>query len=213
MSTALHLGREARISGAGFGAVVALHGLVLWSLLQMQLITLPAPLAVLSVSLLPPAEITRPEPEVVPPKPHPVEKRPTPQAVTQPAPLALQADATVAAPTVAAPIAVSPAPTFTASAAPAPSAPRFDAGYLDNPKPAYPGLSRKLGEQGRVVLRVRVDAAGLPLEVQVHGGSGFPRLDHAALETVRRWKFAPARLGKEAVAATVLVPIAFSLKD
>ena len=70
-----------------------------------------------------------------------------------------------------------------------------------------------MGEQGRVVLRVRVDAQGLPIDVQLHASSGSERLDASALQTVRRWKFIPARLGNDAVAATVLVPIAFSLKD
>jgi protein TonB len=43
--------------------------------------------------------------------------------------------------------------------------------------------------------------------------AAHPRLDDSALATVRRWKFVPARLGHEAVAAWVLVPIAFTLKD
>jgi protein TonB len=70
-----------------------------------------------------------------------------------------------------------------------------------------------MGEQGRVVLRVHVAAEGLPTEVLLHASSGSPRLDDSALATVRRWKFVPARLGAEAVAAWVLVPIAFTLKD
>jgi protein TonB len=74
-------------------------------------------------------------------------------------------------------------------------------------------MSRRSGEQGRVVLRVQVAASGLPTEVHLHAGSGSSRLDNSALETVRRWKFVPARLGSEPVAASVLVPIVFSLKD
>ncbi|WP_202634625.1 energy transducer TonB [Rugosibacter aromaticivorans] len=93
-----------------------------------------------------------------------------------------------------------------------PTQPRFDATYLDNPKPPYPGISRRLGEQGRVVLRIHVTADGLPQIVQIHTSSGYTRLDDSALETVRRWKFVAAKLGNEPVAATVLVPIIFSLK-
>ena len=198
-----------RLSPGGLGMVVVLHLLVLWGLLRMNVITLPAQLAVLTVSLLPPAEVIQPNPEIVPPKPRPVERRPTP--LPQPTQLAAPAEAPAPTPT-----AVSPAPTFVAApvaAAPTATQPRFDADYLDNPKPPYPGLSRKIGEQGRVVLRVRVDAQGLPVDVQLHASSGSERLDASALQTVRRWKFVPARLGNEAVAATVLVPIAFSLKD
>jgi protein TonB len=60
---------------------------------------------------------------------------------------------------------------------------------------------------------VRVAADGLPLDVELQAGSGSPRLDQAAIDTVRRWKFVPARLGGEAIVATVLVPIVFSLKN
>jgi protein TonB len=74
-------------------------------------------------------------------------------------------------------------------------------------------MSRRLSEQGRVLLRVQVEADGRAGDVQLHTSSGSPRLDQSALDTVRRWKFVPARRGQEAIAATVLVPIAFTLKD
>lgn len=202
-----------RLSPTGLGTVVVMHALLVWGLLQMKIIVLPAPLSALSVSLLPPAEAIKPDPEIVPPKPKPVERRPPPLPLPQPALLAAPADVPAAAPA-----AVPPAPTFVAApvaATPAPTATqaRFDADYLDNPKPPYPSISRRMGEQGRVVLRVRVEAHGLPIDVQLHASSGSERLDASALQTVRRWKFIPARLGNEPVAATVLVPIAFSLKD
>jgi protein TonB len=90
--------------------------------------------------------------------------------------------------------------------------PRFEADYLSNPAPDYPRSSRELGEQGRVVLRVRVSPQGLPLEVYVHSSSHHERLDQAALAAVRAWRFVPARQGDEAVAAWVLVPVSFSLQ-
>lgn len=93
------------------------------------------------------------------------------------------------------------------------TAPRFDATYLDNPAPAYPPLSRRVGEHGRVLLRVQVDAGGLPSHVEIGSSSGSPRLDQAALEAVRRWKFVPATRGDKAVSAQVLVPVQFSLKS
>ncbi len=177
----------------------------------MKLIALRTPLAVLSVSLLAPAEVIMPKPEIVAPRPKPMERRPTP--LPQPTQIAAPVDAP-------APIAatVPPAPTVVAAPAPAAPAPvvtqpRFDADYLDNPKPAYPALSRRLAEQGRVVLRVRVEADGRAAEVQLHTSSGSPRLDQSALDTVRRWQFVPARLGQMPTAAWVLVPIAFTLKD
>ena len=199
------------VNRRGLALVVALHAVVFWGLLQMKLIALPASLAVLSVSLLAPAEVIQPKPEIVPPRPKPVERRPQPMA--QPTHLAAPMDSP--APT---PIAVAPAPTVVAAPAPVAPAPvvtqpRFDADYLDNPKPIYPAISRRLAEQGRVVLRVHVEADGRAAEVQLHTSSGSPRLDQSALDTVRRWKFVPARHGQTPTAAWVLVPIAFTLKD
>lgn len=202
-------------SPAALGSVVVLHLLVLVALVRLNVISLPTPLAVLSVSLLPPAPDAKPEPAIVAPKPRPIERRPTP--LPQPTQLAAPADSPSPSPP-----AVAPAPTPSAAPAPiaappvpvaAPTPPRFDANYLDNPKPPYPPLSRRAGEQGKVVLRVHVAADGSVTEVQLNTSSGHPRLDDSALATVRRWKFVPARHGQEAVAAWVLVPIAFTLKD
>jgi protein TonB len=89
--------------------------------------------------------------------------------------------------------------------------PRFDLAYLRNPAPAYPSLSRRLHEQGRVMLRVRVAASGDPREVRVESSSGSERLDRAALEAVRHWRFAPARRGGEPIEGEALVPVTFSL--
>jgi protein TonB len=96
-------------------------------------------------------------------------------------------------------------------AAPKLVAPRFDAAYLSNPPPAYPPLSRRLGEEGKVVLRVFVEPDGQPAQVEVRTSSGHARLDDAALGAVRRWRFVPARRGEAAVAAWVLVPLNFTL--
>lgn len=93
------------------------------------------------------------------------------------------------------------------------SPPRADAGYLDNPRPGYPALSRRNGEAGRVVLRVMVDPDGAARDIEVHVSSGFPRLDQSALAAVRRWRFIPAQRGHVPVSASVLIPIIFSLKD
>lgn len=89
--------------------------------------------------------------------------------------------------------------------------PRFDAAYLQNPEPGYPLLSKRLGEEGRVLLRVLVNPEGLAEQVEVRQSSGHPRLDQAALGTVRRWRFTPARRGADRLAAWVLVPLSFQL--
>lgn len=86
------------------------------------------------------------------------------------------------------------------------------ANYLRNPKPGYPNLSRRLGEQGTVLLRVFVTAAGISTEVNLKRSSGYPRLDRAAHDAVRSWKFVPAKREEKAVDVWVVVPIKFSLK-
>lgn len=89
--------------------------------------------------------------------------------------------------------------------------PIFDTAYLNNPSVSYPALSKKLGEQGRVLLRVLVSEAGRAERVTLYISSGFTRLDMAALEAVKRWQFSPARLGDKAVSGIAIVPINFQL--
>ncbi len=90
--------------------------------------------------------------------------------------------------------------------------PKFDAAYLNNPKPSYPQISRRLNEEGRVMLRVFVDSSGKPQEIKVLQSSGFQRLDQAALETVKQWRFIAAQRAGQAVASWVQVPISFQLR-
>lgn len=93
------------------------------------------------------------------------------------------------------------------------TAARFDADYLNNPPPAYPALSRRLGEAGEVRLKVRVSATGLPARIELAHSSGSERLDRAARDAVARWRFIPARQGEHDVEDWVLVPIIFRLQD
>jgi protein TonB len=97
------------------------------------------------------------------------------------------------------------------AAAPA-TPPVFNAGYLRNPAPEYPLLARRNGEQGTVTLKVLVARDGSPVSISVERTSGSERLDRAALDTVKTWRFIPAREGSEPVEAWVLVPIVFRLE-
>ena len=102
----------------------------------------------------------------------------------------------------------------TASSAPAAIvAARFDADYLQNPKPVYPSMSRRQGEEGKVVLRVRVSAQGAAFSVEIKQSSGYARLDEAARLAVEKWRFVPARQGSDAVESSVLVPLNFTLDN
>ena len=90
--------------------------------------------------------------------------------------------------------------------------PTYNAAYFRNPPPRYPLVARRNGEQGTVTLRVLVTRDGLPASVTVEKTSGSTHLDSAALETVRTWRFMPARRGAQPVEAWVLVPIVFKLE-
>ena len=175
----------------------------------------------------PPVRQVQPTPE--PPPPPPVRQvEPRPEPVAPPSPVArAEPEAPAvrnpepvrpATPTPPAPVtAVAPAvPAASVRSAPAAEAPvsepLYGADYLHNPKPDYPLMSRRRGEEGVVLLRVFVTADGDPREVQLKEGSGHPRLDRAAQEIVQKWKFIPAKRGNQPVDAWVVVPIRFSLK-
>jgi protein TonB len=91
--------------------------------------------------------------------------------------------------------------------------PIFNAAYLQNPPPGYPEAARRAGEQGTVMLRVRVARDGIVSRVELDRSSGSPHLDAAAREAVKAWRFTPARRGAEAVESWMLVPIVFRLES
>jgi periplasmic protein TonB len=169
----------------------------------------------------PPIVIEPPKPLPVAPKPKPIERKvlpkPEPRIVAAPtmSPAAIEVPAPPLEPPAPIQVEEPPAPPPPVIARPAPPAPivlpNFNADYLNNPPPEYPSISRRMGEEGRVVLRVFVEASGLPSRVEIKSGSGFNRLDQAARDVVTQWRFVPARQGNDKVAAWVLVPIQFTL--
>lgn len=92
-------------------------------------------------------------------------------------------------------------------------APRVDASHLKNPAPQYPTLSRRLREQGRVLLELLILADGTIGEIRVKTSSGFARLDQAALSVVKHWRYVPANRRGEAIPFRYLQPIEFSLAN
>ena len=90
--------------------------------------------------------------------------------------------------------------------------PSADADYLKNPPPAYPRTSRRLGEQGTVIVRVFITTQGLPEKTEVRTSSGFARLDQAALEAVQRWRFVPGRRSGTPEAMWFNIPVRFVLE-
>lgn len=76
----------------------------------------------------------------------------------------------------------------------------------------YSALSRELGEQGEVRLNVQVLPDGRPGRVTVVTGSGYPRLDHDARNSVLTWHFQPALKGGVPVSSVLSYWVRFVLQ-
>ena len=83
--------------------------------------------------------------------------------------------------------------------------------YLRNPLPPYPRVAREHGWEGTTLLRVEVLDDGSGGKVEILKSSGYQVLDEAALETVRRWSFLPARSGYTPIRSLVEIPIRFRM--
>ena len=202
-------------------SVVVLHVAVLWALhsgLMRRAVEVIVPGEILSEFISPPAPPaekpqaapTPPKPQATPPKPQaqvapqPLPTSPEPAPVLAPAPVAAAAPA-IEASTVAAAPAAPPAPARI-------ELPSSDAAYLNNPKPSYPALSRRLGEQGKVVVRVLIGVDGRAQQAEIRSSSGYERLDQAALATVRSWRYVPGTRNGVPEAMWFNVPINFVLE-
>ena len=78
--------------------------------------------------------------------------------------------------------------------------------------PPYPALSRRRGETGSTLLRVELDEQGRVGAAEVVRGSGYARLDAAALDTVKTWHCQPAQQQGQAVRAVALQSFTFVLQ-
>ena len=85
--------------------------------------------------------------------------------------------------------------------------------YAHNPAPDYPQSARWEGEEGTVVLRVLINAAGLPEKTTIARSSGYISLDRAAEKAVQHWRFIPGTRDGKPVAMQVEVPIRFRFGD
>lgn len=203
--------------------VVVFHIAALWAMqtgLLRRAVELMVPADILVEFMEPPA------PQVMPPAPTPPVpvKRPlhqaavpvktiSPQPLAMPdpspsptAPVGVMDPAPITAPVATAPV---------AEAAPAPvhvELPLSDAAYLQNPRPPYPFMSKRLGEQGRVVVRVLIGLDGTAQKADIKQSSGFDRLDQSALATVLRWRYLPGKRAGVAEAMWFNVPIDFILE-
>jgi protein TonB len=211
-------------------SVLGLHVLGIWAL-QSGLVRRAAETLIPVHVLAELIEAPRPAPEVLtPPAPTPprnvqaTPKPPRPPERTEAPPLAVAPSGVTAtqAPVTASPAPVSeplPAQASTVPiAAPTPPAlapqvelPSSNAEYLNNPRPAYPPLSKRLGEQGKVIVRVFIDTTGMATQAEIRRSSGYERLDQTALQTVMRWRYVPGKRNGVPEAMWFNIPIDFVL--
>jgi protein TonB len=85
--------------------------------------------------------------------------------------------------------------------------------YQLNSPPPYPRLARKRGQEGTVILQVRVNESGRVDDLKLEQSSNYNMLDRAALTAVRTWIFEPGRKGEKSLAMWVRVPVTFQLKE
>ena len=210
-------------------AVLAFHTLALWMLqtgFLRRAVEMIVPAQVLAEFIEPPRPQQDPPQPPAPPQPQPQQKMPTgapaPQlaAIADPTPSPNAPVGVIEPPQSLPPITapVTPAPPAPVAPPPAPPAPpqvelpSSYADYLQNPKPPYPPISKRLNEQGSVIMRVLIGADGLPQKSEIRTSSGFDRLDQAANATVMRWRYVPGKRAGVAEAMWFNVPINFVLE-
>lgn len=151
----------------------------------------------------PAAEVPEPVPD---PEPQPVLEAPKPKPKPRPATQGPRAAIPNAAGNASPSVNAAPSPVTQKGAG-------DNAVVLRQVKPSYPALSRRKGEEGRVVLNVLVRADGTAGNISIKRSSGFSRLDTAAESAVRRWRFEPYRVGGLATDHEYSIVIIFSLLD
>ena len=78
--------------------------------------------------------------------------------------------------------------------------------------PVYPRIARESGWEGTVLVRVVVQPDGSPDSIKIRKSSGYPVLDHAAIDAIKKWRFLPAKDGNFSIRSVVEIPINFDLK-
>lgn len=166
----------------------------------------------------PPPPPPKPDPETISipePPPKPVEQRPPPPPPPAPKPKPQPAAEKKPSPSASsAPRTGSATASTQGAASGAPGGADGKStrpGYLEKAAPKYPPESQAAREHGTVILSVEINAAGRPESLKVEKSSGYPRLDRAAVEAVRQWRFKPATREGQAVPARVNIPVLFKL--
>ncbi|HKU17486.1 MAG TPA: energy transducer TonB [Steroidobacteraceae bacterium] len=187
-----------------FIVVAGLHVLIVYGLMVATgVIRQPAFVAPIEATFIPEQTKSEPEPEI---KVKPDIDQPV--AVDQPPPEVQFEEAVT--PPAEVPV---PASANAISGSQQQGAPAQDLKTSNRVDPTYPPSSRRAGEQGTVRLKVLVDTNGRPSNVEVTQGSGFARLDQAAVEAVRKWRFEAATDGTKKIQAYTQVAVTFKLTE
>jgi len=80
-------------------------------------------------------------------------------------------------------------------------------------QPMYPPVSRRLREQGTVVLQLLVLTDGSVASAEVASSSGYPFLDDAALYNAYNWRLEPGTIEGEPAAMWGRFAVTFKLSD
>lgn len=209
-------GRVSRATSARrLAVIVATHVALAVVLLTTGAVTRARIIVPVSIALYvsPPSVVDRPTPTLAQREAHIREELPTVVVPVAEVPVAVSLVVPAPAPEAMALLAVP----SSAEARPLISRasrvqlPSSAADYLDNPAPRYPPASKRLREAGLVLLWVLVSADGASRKIDLRKSSGFDRLDEAATETVRLWKFVPGQSNGVAQEMWVEVPIEFKL--
>ncbi len=196
--------KQEQLTGLLF--VIALHGAALYGLWSYHIIPTPDEAITLMVNLINPAPPEQAKPPVSEPhKPQKIIEPPKPQQLVAETPVVMPDE----------PVAPPPAPVVAAPLLP--SQPVMLSGELavscpERSPPDYPAFSRRMNEQGKVVLRVELSTDGHIANTSVATHSGYTRLDEAAVNAVKTWRCKPAIRNGVAVVAVALQPFIFSLE-
>lgn len=183
-------------------AVIGIHILIIYGLAAtMGVVKVPRFAAPIEAVFIPEQTQSEPEPPA-PVKPEIDQVMPTEQPMPE-----IQFDEPVVPPAETA----VPASENAIAATTASGAVAQDLKASNRVEPAYPPAARRAGEEGTVRLKVLVDEKGRPRDVTVANSSGFARLDQAAIEAVRKWRFVAATDGANPISAWTQVAITFRL--
>jgi protein TonB len=217
-----YLGSPQRtITLPGLLCVLIIHAGLFYFLWNQRLTPQPAQMVALFADLItlpPPVSVTEPQPA----KPQPVKKpaavKPKQERLVAKSPVTPKQDdytesppaapkeeqAQASAPAVAPPAQMQTGPVALSS--------ELSVSCSKLTAPVYPAISRRMGEEGKSLLRVELDENGRIDTITIINSSGYQRLDDAALAAVKSWQCNPSLRNGQPVRAVALQPFNFVLQ-